>query len=224
MAEKLLKGIDQAFKDVDLQKRTVTGYFAHFGSKDSDGDIIEPGSFKKTIQERGPQGKQLIKFLLDHDKYKAIGKINELREDNYGLYYEATIGSHTLGTDFVKMVESEIINQHSFGYRIIKDQYDSNLKANMIKELYMYEGSAVQFLGANENTPIVGIKSLEDALQMVSKLEKFVKTSDATDETLLKLDTQLKSLQESLEPLLSTQEKAEPISELIKNLYNVNLS
>jgi len=223
MAEKLLKGINQSFKDVDLNKRVVTGYFAHFGSKDSDGDIIEPGSFKKTIQERGPQGKQLIKFLLDHDRFKAVGKITELKEDNYGLYYEANVGTHSVGSDFVKMVESEIINQHSFGFRIIKDQYDASLKANMIKELYMYEGSAVQFLGANENTPIVGIKSFEDAIAMCEKLEKFVKTSDATDETLIKLDTQIKSLQQIIKPLLSTFNEEEPISsEYIKSIFKLN--
>ena len=224
MSHKLLKGIDQSFKDVDLQKRTVTGYFAHFGSKDSDGDIIEPGAFKKTIQERGPQGKQLIKFLLDHDRYKAVGKLKELKEDQYGLYYEAQIGTHSLGADFVKMVESEIINQHSFGYKVIKENYDSNLKANFLKELLMYEGSAVQFLGANENTPIVGIKSLEDALAMCQRLEKFIKTSDATDETLIKLDTQLKSLQELIEPL-STQGETEPITtDDIKSMFNLTLS
>lgn len=215
MSEKLYKGFDLSFKDVDVKQGIVTGYFAAFDSKDSDGDVIEKGSFVKTIQERGPQGKQLIKWLLDHDKYKAIGKLTELREDNFGLYYEGKVGRHSLGKDFMLMVEDEIINQHSFGYRIIKDQYDKNAGVNRIKELMMFEGSPIQFLGANQNTPIVGIKSLEDAIQMCEKLNRFINTSEATDETLKQLDEKLKSLRLNIEPLIHSN-STEPTEEQIK--------
>ena len=211
----LYKGIDLQFKDIDSNKGIVTGYFAAFNSVDSDGDVIEKGSFQKTITERGPEGKQLIKWLLDHDKYKALGKIDVLKEDNYGLYYEGKVGRHTLGKDFMFMVEDGIINQHSFGYKTIKEQYDNQTKTNRIKELMMYEGSSVQFLGANPNTPITGVKSLEDALEMCEKLQRFIQTSKATDETLIQLDTKLKSLQLDLEPFLHSI-KEEPTDEQIK--------
>lgn len=223
MSEKLYKGFDLSFKDVDVKQGIVTGYFAAFDSKDSDGDVIEKGSFVKTIQERGPKGKQLIKWLLDHDKYKAIGKLTELREDNFGLYYEGKVGRHSLGKDFMLMVEDEIINQHSFGYRIIKDQYDKNAGVNRIKELMMFEGSPIQFLGANQNTPIVGIKSLEDAIQMCEKLNRFINTSEATDETLKQLDEKLKSLRLNIEPLIhsnSTEPTDEQIKETIIKAFN----
>lgn len=220
------KSFDLNFKDVDLKKGIVSGYFASFGTKDSDGDIIEQGSFQKTIKERGPEGKKLIKWLLDHDTTKAIGKVEKLWEDSFGLAYEGKVGRHTLGKDFLLMVEDEIINQHSFGYKIIKDQYDSQAKANYIKELKMFEGSSIQFLGANENTPVTGIKNLEDALSYCAKLEKFVRTSTATDDTLIQLDTQLKSLQATIEPLLkSTQPEPEPIHpDLFKSFYQLKLS
>ena len=211
----LYKGIDLQFKDIDSNKGIVTGYFAAFNSIDSDGDVIEKGSFQKTITERGPEGKQLIKWLLDHDKYKALGKIDVLKEDNYGLYYEGKVGRHTLGKDFMFMVEDGIINQHSFGYKTIKENYDNQTKTNRIKELMMYEGSSVQFLGANPNTPITGVKSLEDALEMCEKLQRFIQTSKATDETLIQLDTKLKSLQIELEPFLHSI-KEEPTDEQIK--------
>ena len=211
----LYKGIDLQFKDIDSNKGIVTGYFAAFNSVDSDGDVIEKGSFQKTITERGPEGKQLIKWLLDHDKYKALGKIDVLKEDNYGLYYEGKVGRHTLGKDFMFMVEDGIINQHSFGYKTIKENYDNQTKTNRIKELMMYEGSSVQFLGANPNTPITGVKSLDDALEMCEKLKRFIQTSKATDETLIQLDTKLKSLQIDLEPFLHSI-KEEPTDEQIK--------
>lgn len=207
------KGLNQGFQDADMKQGIVSGYFAVFGNKDLDGDIIEPGAFTKTIMERGPQGKQLIKYLLDHDKNKVVAKITNLYEDNKGLRYEAKIGTHAAGQDFQKMIESELINQHSFGFRTIKEQFDQEAKANLIKEVMMYEGSAVQFLGANPETTFIDLKSEADAFEYLSRLEKFVKTSDATDETIEKLENQLKSLLEFLKPAEPTLEvkKAEAV-------------
>jgi phage head maturation protease len=42
-------------KDVDGKKGIVTGYFSDFNSIDSDGDIIKPGAFQKSISQNGPQ-------------------------------------------------------------------------------------------------------------------------------------------------------------------------
>jgi HK97 family phage prohead protease len=200
----ILKGLNQGFADSDMKQGIVSGYFAVFGNKDLDGDVIEPGAFSKTIQERGPAGKQLIKYLLDHDKNKVVAKMMNLYEDQKGLRYEAKIGTHAAGQDFQKMVESELINQHSFGFRTIKEMYDDQTKANLIKEVMMYEGSAVQFLGANPETTFIDLKNESDAFEYLTRLEKFVKTSDATDETLEKLESQLKSLLEMLKPAEAT--------------------
>ena len=209
----LLKGLNQGFADSDMKQGVVSGYFAMFGNKDLDGDVIEQGAFSKTVMERGPQGKQLIKYLLDHDKNKVVAKITNLYEDEKGLRYEAKIGSHAAGQDFQKMIESELINQHSFGFRTIKEQYDADSKANLIKEVMMYEGSAVQFLGANPETTFIDLKSEQDAFNYLERLEKFVKTSDATDETLEKLENQIKSLLDILKPADATLEetKAEAV-------------
>ena len=201
------KGLNQGFTDSDMKQGIVSGYFAVFGNKDLDGDVIEPGAFTKTVMERGPQGKQLIKYLLDHDKNKVVAKIMNLYEDEKGLRYEAKIGSHAAGQDFQKMIESELINQHSFGFRTIKEQFDQEAKANLIKEVMMYEGSAVQFLGANPETTFIDLKSEEDAFKYLDRLEKFVKTSDASDETLEKLENQLKSLLDILKPAAATLEE-----------------
>ena len=215
----LYKGFDIGFKDADTKQGIVSGYFAVFGNKDHDGDIIEKGAFAKTINERGPKGKGLIKYLLDHDSKKVVAKINELREDEKGLYYEAKIGSHSLGKDFMAMIESELINQHSFGFKVIKEQYDNDKRANMLKELFMYEGSAVQFLGANPDTTFIELKN-SDYINYLDRLEKFIRTTDATDETIIQLETKLKSLLEMFKPLPSTQQtnEAESINQTLKNL------
>jgi len=213
----LTKELNEGFKDLDTTQGIVTGYFAMFGNKDLDGDIIEPGAFSKTIQERGPKGKGLIKYLLDHDKNKAVAVINELYEDGKGLYYEAKVGSHMVGKDFLEMVKSGIINQHSFGFSVPKDKsyFDQSRKANIIKEVMMYEGSAIQFLGANPETTHIGLKSFEDYLK---SLEKFIQTSEASDDCIIQIESLLKTLKPDVTTL--NEKKADQNKQLIEHLKN----
>lgn len=204
----LTKGISVSFKDLDVSQGIATGYFAHFGSIDSDGDRILSGAFTKTIRENGPEGTQLIKHLLDHDKTKAVGKITLLKEDNIGLYYESKAGRHTLGRDFLLMAEDGIINQHSFGYKVIKQLKKSD--ANDLTELAMFEGSSVQFLGANRNTPLTGTKSDTDILEDLTLLEKAFRNGKYSDETFLLIEEKIKSLYSILKPD-STLGESEPM-------------
>jgi len=204
------KGLNQGFTDSDMKQGIVSGYFAVFGNKDLDGDVIEPGAFTKTIMERGPQGKQLIKYLLDHDKNKVVAKIMNLYEDEKGLRYEAKIGSHAAGQDFQKMIESELINQHSFGFRIIKESKKTD--ANEISEVAMYEGSSIQFLGANRNTPVTGVKSESDILEDLQILERAMKKGKYSDEAFMQIEEKIKSLYSILKPG-NTLEVNEPINQ-----------
>ena len=204
----LTKSIALGFKDLDTKSGIVTGYFANFGSIDSDGDRIMPGAFTKTIRENGPEGTQLIKHLLDHNKNKAVGKLQILKEDSVGLYYESKAGRHTDGRDFLLMAEDGIINQHSFGFRIIKEQKRAD--ANEIIEIAMYEGSSIQFLGANRNTPVTGIKSESDILEDLSMLERAMRNGKYSDEAFIQIEEKIKSLYSLLKPGITLVEK-EPI-------------
>lgn len=218
----MIKSISYGFKDIDTKQGIVTGYFAHFGSIDSDGDRILPGAFSKTIKENGPDGTQLIKHLLDHDKTKAIGKLQVLKEDSTGLYYESKAGRHTLGQDFLMMAEDGILNQHSFGYRVIKNAKKSD--ANELSELAMFEGSSIQFLGANRNTPIVGIKSLDEVVDDLESLEKALRNGKYSDETFKLIEKQIQSLYDIVKPQRTSEDqeptKATSILDILKTVKN----
>lgn len=214
----LTKGFDISFKDIDVKQGIVTGYFAHFGSIDSDGDRILPGAFTKTVNENGPNGTQLIKHLLDHDKTKAVGKIEILKEDGVGLYYESKAGRHTLGRDFLLMAEDGILNQHSFGYRVIKQNKKSD--ANDLTELAMMEGSSIQFLGANRNTPITGVKSFDALFDEMDTLEKALRNGRYSDEAFLMIEEKLKSLNAAFEPFKKHSDNNEPISNILTHFKN----
>lgn len=179
----LTKEMSGGFKDVSAKEGIVTGYLNAFNVKDSDGDITIKGCFSKSISENGPQGKKRIKYLLDHDRSKAVGIFLKLFEDNYGLGYEAKVGSHTLGKDYIQMVEDGIVTEHSFGYNVIKSEPNKKEDATNLLDLRLYEGSGLQFWGANEYTPITGVKSEADLLVLFESLEKALKNGNYSDDT-----------------------------------------
>lgn len=189
------KNLNQGIADVDVKKGIVTGYFSSFDNMDSDGDVIRKGAFTKTINENF----QRVRHLLDHDATKAVGKIQLLQEDAKGLYYESKAGRHTLGRDFLLMVEDGLINEHSIGFVTIKQKNMGGY--NEISEVKLYEGSSLQGWGANEMTPITGMKNFETVSQMMDNILRAIKNGKYTDETFAKLELQFLQLQKELAEL-----------------------
>ena len=141
-------------KDVDETKGIIEGYFAHFESLDSDGDIFAKSAFDKTIKEKGPNGKKQIKHLLDHDQPCAM--ISELEADSVGLRYVSQLVDYRKDIDIIKLFKSGIISEHSVGFKTVKrDKFDKRI----ISEANLWEGSSLRKWGANSNTPLLGIKS-----------------------------------------------------------------
>lgn len=205
----LIKSIHSAIalKDIDVKQGLVSGYFAAFGSKDSDGDIIVKGAFANSIAKNGPQSNSpRIKHLLDHDRRNAVAVIQELKEDDFGLAYVSKAGRHKNGQDFLLMAEDGIITEHSHGFVVVKEQQKSD--ANYIEESNLYEGSSLQFWGANGNTPVTGVKSFEEVFDSLVILEKGFRNGKYTDETFIKLEGKIKSLYGYLESIKQPEEKS----------------
>ena len=161
-------------KDIDYKNRVVTGYLSSFGNKDHDQDIIEKGAFTKTINERKDQ----IFFLNQHDWKQPLGKFNLLMEDEKGLYFESTPMLDTsYSSDLLKLYEAGIVKEHSIGFQTVKGHYDNDREAYIMKEVKLFEGSAVT-LGANSETPFTGFKSMtmEEVQDEIKKITKAFRT------------------------------------------------
>jgi HK97 family phage prohead protease len=222
------KSFNLEVKDVDTKQGVVTGYFSAFGNVDSDGDIMMPGAFKRSIQDWGPEGKGRIKHLLNHDPSKPLGKIQVLKEDEYGLYYESKVGKHNLGQDYIKMIESGLIAEHSIGFKTLREQKSGD--ANQIHEVMLFEGSSLTAWGANEATPLLGMKNMNNIEQIqdqIKSFEKFIRNSDVTDETIDLCMLKVKQLAELIERMSSTkavdetplQQKEEEVQ--VESLINI---
>jgi HK97 family phage prohead protease len=195
-------------KDLDVKQGIVVGYASAFGNMDADLDVIMPGAFAKTIQEQGPKSKHpRIKHLLNHDTRQPIGNPLDLMEDTYGLKYESQVGTHSLGQDFVKMVDSGLITEHSIGFRTIKAD-DVTVDGNthrQIKEVQLWEFSSLTAWGANQNTPLIGMKSLESVSDRIEKLISACRNGTFTDSTFVMLEDELKYLQKAFKELSTTK-------------------
>ena len=205
-------------KDVDGKKGIVTGYFSDFNSIDSDGDIIKPGAFQKSISQNGPQsGKPRIKHLLNHDSSKPLGVLEVLKEDNKGLYYESRLGTHSLGVDFIKMVDSGLITEHSIGFQTIKynqlkpwNEWKPGEAARELTELKLYEGSSLTAWGANMNTPLTGLKTEQKVKKINDRIDVLIKAlrdGSFTDETFDLLEIELKQMQQAMIDLTTEPEQ-----------------
>lgn len=230
--------ISASFKDADSKKGIVTGYFSAFNNKDSDGDIIVQGAFTRTIEERGPASNQpRIKHLLNHRSDQPLGKITMLIEDAKGLYYESVIGKHILGKEFIAMVESDLITEHSIGFKTIKKE--DTKEGTVLKELQLWEGSSLTGWAANAMTPLTSMKNasresyLETLTHKHKAIERFCNNAEISDETiegLLLYNKQLFQLIIDLtnettspgdEPTLPDN-KAEVVSDWINGINNIN--
>lgn len=218
------KTLQEAVKDIDTTGRVVTGYFSSFDNVDSDDDVIVKGAFERTLRERGPEGKNRIMHLWQHDPYRPIGKPSVIREDEKGLYFESYLPETTLGNDTLKLYEAGIINEHSIGFRVVQSEEKDGYTE--LKEIMLWEGSSVTW-GANEDTPATGVKALfkdDTSLQTeIDRIQKFLRKGDVTDDTFEMLEYKLEQLK-----LLPVQaDQAEPSheepTEILKALKSINL-
>jgi len=201
------KGADmEDLLDVDVENKTVKAVWARFDNVDLDSDIIVKEAVTKTIKERGPKGKNLIYSLVDHiaDTDHMIGKPSELYVKDDMLIAVTKIVETEKGEDMIKMYNEGLINQHSIGFSTIKsDWQDQKQTVRIIKELKLYEGSAVLW-AANPETPTLDITKsyLNDKERLNKRLLSLLtafKGGTYTDETFNLLEIEIKHIQQMIE-------------------------
>lgn len=210
-------------KDISVSTGVVSGRFASFDNKDSDGDIFVQGAFAKSIAENGPSSRlKRIAYLYQHQVHSPLGVLSELEETKGGLDFVATIPNTTLGTDTLKLYAAGVLKEHSVGISIVKGQEKD--QSYYITESKLWEGSVVTW-GANEETPFTGFKSLtrNEAINEMTTFTKAIRNGTFTDETFNLLEIgleQIKAHIDSLnEPIITLEPKADLIN-YFKNKFN----
>lgn len=194
---------DFQIKDMDENKGIVTGYGSIFGNVDSDGDIIMPGAFTKTLKENGHRAK----YLWQHDMWKPIGKFNVLKEDNKGLYFEAELGNTQLAKEALSLMKDEILTENSVGFRMIAGEQAGQYFE--IREVKLYEISAVTY-AANDQALIMDAKGNYDAEKILKRfdtLNKHIKKGELSDEACYAIEAELMQLKGVMNQFLKPSRK-----------------
>lgn len=188
-----------SIKDVDVETRTVTGYYASWETLDADNERFDPEAFNKSINEWGPgSAKERIKHLNQHNVRQPLGKPSVLRPDPNGLYFETEIIDTTLGLDVLKMYAAGLF-EHSVGFRRVGEKMLDD-DTVLITEAKLFEGSNVTW-GANSNTPFLGFKSLDEMANHLSKKVsslRYLLTEDLSDARAEQVELGLRQLESEL--------------------------
>lgn len=209
--------------DADEKMGIVKGYGSVFGNVDSDGDIINKGAYKKTIQENGSR----VKYLYQHDMDKPIGKMQHLEEDEKGLVFEAQVPKTRLGLDVIELMKAGVITENSVG--ILPIQKSNNGQYRELNEVKLFEVSAVT-LAANDQAMILDVKGNfdpEKILKRFDNMAKLIRKGDISDELGYALEAEIYKLKSLyINATLPTIEVTEPTvvksddNEIYNYLYN----
>lgn len=142
---------------------SIEGYASTWIRKaDSWGDVVAEGAFKKSLRERWNGGKG-IPFVWSHqiDNLKSIIGTAEANEDAKGLHFVAKFDDTEEAQKVRQLYKDGRLRKFSFAYDVKEAgmvTLDDNLKAQELRELDLYEISAVM-VPANDDAGVVDVKS-----------------------------------------------------------------
>lgn len=218
-----------AIIDVDPKKRYIKAYGSMFDNIDSDGEYIKRGAWDKTIAENGPNGKNRLKLVRNHDMNYNVGKFDELYTDDKGLVFGIEISERKQEIDYIKamliLMEEGDLDEFSIGARLINGYQDESRKAFAITEAALYHISDVT-LAANEQAVLIDLKHMDmnELTRIVTQMEgaeKLLRKGNLTDETCKQIEFQIMSWKS----LLSSQVPESPhlpMDWLVDSLKNHN--
>ena len=128
--------------DSDGAQGVFKGYASIFGKRDLQDDIVEPGAFKRTLDQK----KGRFPVLFQHDPMEPIGQVVEAAEDNRGLRITGQLALGVRrGAETLELLKSKIIQGLSIGYRAVVHEMNNETGTRHLKEIELFEISPVVF-------------------------------------------------------------------------------
>ena len=141
-----------------LSARELEGYGSVFGNVDLGGDVVLPGAFARSLAAHKAQG-TAPKMLWNHRTSDLpIGKWDEFKEDDLGLYMRGTLADTQMGNDVRTLAKMKAIDSMSIGYQIVDGEFSRD-GTFLLKEVELWEVSPVNF-PMNPAAVISAVKSL----------------------------------------------------------------
>lgn len=191
---KQLKTFSSQIKDVDQKGRVLVAANA-IGNVDSDKDRSLSGSYNKTIKENFLR----VKWFLNHNTSILLGVPLEAYEKSAYLQVLGQLNlekqvSRDIYEDYKLYAQYGRTLEHSVGVEAKKSRMVEGIRE--IIEWKWWEYSTVTSFGANENTPLLDIKSAGQVYDEIQWNETRLKKGNYSDATFKKIDLYLTKLKQ----------------------------
>lgn len=131
-----------------------SGFAAVYGNEDRQGDVIEKGAFKRTLEHN-----DTVPVLWHHDPAQPIG-VGRVRDSEKGLTIEGELNLDVQkGREAHSLMKQAATKGLSIGYDAIKTKPDGAVRR--LKEIRLWEVSVVTF-PANPKAQVQRVKSVID--------------------------------------------------------------
>ena len=187
-----------------------------FGNVDADMQISMPGSYKKTISEFFPR----LKWLHNHDRTILLGVPIEANESGQYLKVRGQLNmkkqiSRDVYEDYKLWAEHGKTLEHSVAVAAVKADPWEKGKPQKVYEWKWTEYSTLTAWGANDNTPMLDLKSAKEIADQLDWLELQMRKGNYTDERFNQIELDIKELKSlTTEPGNLTQKDRKPIAEI----------
>lgn len=155
--------------------RKIQGYAAVFNKLSDDlgyfREKIDPGAFKKTLKESDVRAfwNHNTDFILGRSKAKTL----TLDEDDKGLAFQIDPPETTYANDLLISMARGDVDQMSFGFRTIRDQWEYNRSTDEVTrtllEVALIEVSPVSIPAYPQTSAAVSSRAIEQAAETRSK-------------------------------------------------------
>lgn len=177
----------------------IEGYASVFDVIDSQGDIIAPGAFKRTINAWNAKGRG-VPVLWHHDASEPIGVTTSLAEDAHGLRVSAHLVREVRrATEAHALAKAGALGGLSIGFSVPRtasdgepaSMVDEKRGARVFREVRLWEYSLVTF-PANEAAVLTGVKSASEVhAELIEALHSLRESVEQSDTRALLRDIRL---------------------------------
>lgn len=159
----------------DGKQGVFEGYASVFGNTDSDGDIILPGAFKKTLETQTRK----VAMFFNHRQWEIpVGKWDSMQEDTKGLFVRGQLTpGHSGATDLKAAMLHGTVEGMSIGFSVNKDDYSVGANGGYVfKNISWLKEISVCTFPANELAAVDSMKSI-DGIETIRDVEDWLRES-----------------------------------------------
>ncbi len=142
-------------KEMGSTEGTFTGLASVYGNKDLGGDVVMPGAFAKTLNDKNGE----VPILWQHDTSEPIG-LGKLSDSSDGLQIKGELVlESSVAQKAYALMRRGVLKGLSIGYDTIKEDIKDSTR--FLKELKLWEVSLVTF-PMNQAAGVQSVKRVEE--------------------------------------------------------------